>query len=59
MQIDPVGTELIHVVRQTDGWTYMPKLKGAFRNFRKPPLKKGPLMQFKYALKCECGNDNA
>jgi hypothetical protein len=37
MKIHPVGAELLHADRRTDGWTYMTKLKVTFRRFANVP----------------------
>jgi hypothetical protein len=37
MKILPVGAELLHGDRQTDGWMDMTRLKVAVRNFAKAP----------------------
>jgi len=39
MKIRPVGAELFHASRRTDGWTDMAKVIVAFRNFAKAPEK--------------------
>jgi hypothetical protein len=37
IKIRPVGTELFHAERSTDGWTDMTNLIVAFRNFPNAP----------------------
>jgi len=38
MKICSVGTELFHADGETDGWTDVTKLIGAFRNFANAPI---------------------
>jgi len=49
MKIRPVGADLLHADRLTDGWTDVTKLTVAFRNFAKAPTH--GLAKYKFCLR--------
>jgi hypothetical protein len=49
MKIRPVGADLLHADRLTDGWTDMTKLTVAFLNFAKAPTN--ALVKYKFCLR--------